>query len=139
MGAIFMTENTSSGTRTRHIDTRWHFVRELVEDKVLEIVFVKSADNKSDGFTKNVSGDIHEAHVGDYVWDKTEVLSLAAERFSMSGRVSRDQDDSHGDMTESGIQEGSGLALKVPKGVSLKEVSLKVSFKDDVASADLSA
>jgi hypothetical protein len=27
VGAIFMAENSSSGVRTRHIDTRYHFVR----------------------------------------------------------------------------------------------------------------
>jgi hypothetical protein len=73
MGAIFMTENTSSNSRTRHIDTRWHFVRELVEDKTVEIVFVKSGDNKADGFTKNVDGDTHERHVSNFVWNKNKV------------------------------------------------------------------
>jgi hypothetical protein len=32
VGAIFMAENSSSGIRTRHIDTRYHFVREHVKD-----------------------------------------------------------------------------------------------------------
>ena len=73
MGAIFMSGNNSSSARTRHIDTRWHFVRELVEDKVVEVVFVKSQDNKSDMFTKNLNGDLFGAHVGDLVWDKSVV------------------------------------------------------------------
>jgi hypothetical protein len=30
-----MTENSSSGIRTRHIDTRYHFVREHVEDRLI--------------------------------------------------------------------------------------------------------
>jgi hypothetical protein len=87
MGAIFMTENSSSGTRTRHIDTRWHFVRELVEGKVVEIVFVRSADNVADGFNKNVSVEIHESHVGDYVWDKSDVGTCCVDS-AQSGRVS---------------------------------------------------
>ena len=75
MGAIFMSENTSSGTRTRHddVDTRYYFVRELVEGKVVEIIFVKSAENKADGFTKNVTTEIYESHLGDYVWDKSMI------------------------------------------------------------------
>jgi hypothetical protein len=88
MGAIFMTENSSSGTRTRHIDTRWHFVRELVEGKVVEIIFVKSAENTSDGFTKNISGDLFEAHSGDYVWDKSDVGACMLDA-SAAGRVSK--------------------------------------------------
>jgi hypothetical protein len=86
MGAFYMTENSSSGTRTRHIDTRWHFVRKLVEGKVVEIVFVKSAENTADGFTKNISGDLFEAHSGDYVWDKSDVGACLLDT-STAGRV----------------------------------------------------
>jgi hypothetical protein len=38
-GAVFMAENSSSGIRTHHIDTRYHFVREHVEDGLIKIVF----------------------------------------------------------------------------------------------------
>ena len=52
VGAIFMAENSSSGVRTRHIDTRYHFVREHIEDVFIKIVFVKSCENIADLFTK---------------------------------------------------------------------------------------
>ena len=52
---------------------RWHFVRELVEDKFVEVIFVKSEENKSDGFTKNLSGELFGSHVGEFVWDKRSV------------------------------------------------------------------
>ena len=32
VGAIFMAENVSTSVRTRHVDTRYHFVREMIED-----------------------------------------------------------------------------------------------------------
>ena len=54
VGAIFMAENSSSGVRTRHVDTRYHFVREHVEDGFIKIVFVKSEENNADVFTKNI-------------------------------------------------------------------------------------
>ena len=54
IGAIFLAHNTKTSHRTKHIDTRYHFVREYVEDNVLKIVFVKSAENQADPFTKNV-------------------------------------------------------------------------------------
>ena len=73
MGAIFMTDNATSSTRTRHIDIRWHFTRNLVKDQVIEIIFCKSAENKADGYTKNVSSDIYEAHSPDFVMDKSEI------------------------------------------------------------------
>jgi hypothetical protein len=49
IGAIFMAEKTSSGG---HIDTRYHFMREYVEDCVIKIVFLKPDNNDSDLFTK---------------------------------------------------------------------------------------
>ena len=32
IGAIFMTESSSSGVSTRHIDTRYHFIRDHLEE-----------------------------------------------------------------------------------------------------------
>ena len=37
-GVIFMGENASATGRTRHIDTRYHFVRKKVVD-VIKIIF----------------------------------------------------------------------------------------------------
>ena len=74
MGAIFMTENASSGARTRHVDTRWHFVRELSEDKFITVVFVPTAENWADGFTKNLPSEVLRLHEGKYVVDKSAVL-----------------------------------------------------------------
>ena len=77
MGAIFMTENPSSQGRTRHVDTRWHYIKDL-NGTLIKIEFVKSKDNVSDGFTKNVSGEIYSSHVGTYMSDKSEIGALAA-------------------------------------------------------------
>ena len=44
--------NPEHHKRTKHIDRRHFFVRELVEDKVLEVPFVRTADNITDFFTK---------------------------------------------------------------------------------------
>jgi hypothetical protein len=55
IGVIFMSENASATSRTRHVDARYHFVRQFVEEGFLKIVFVKSNDIKSDMFTKNIS------------------------------------------------------------------------------------
>ena len=51
VGAIYITKN-NDGKRTKHIDIRYHFVREYVEDDIVKISFVKSADNIADVFTK---------------------------------------------------------------------------------------
>ena len=48
-------KNTTATKRTKHIDIRAHFVHEHVDEETgqMEIVFVRSEENKSDIFTKN--------------------------------------------------------------------------------------
>jgi len=62
VGAMFMAQNASSGVRTRHVNTRYHFVRENLEDGIIKIEFVKSNNNESDIFTKNVTQEIYKRH-----------------------------------------------------------------------------
>ena len=57
LGAIFLTKNHQVSQRTKHIDIRQHFLRDLVEDKLLEVRFVRS-----DITTKNTPQDLHEKH-----------------------------------------------------------------------------
>jgi hypothetical protein len=75
VGAIFMTENVTATSRTRHVDARYHYVREFVAEGFLNIIFVKSADNRSDMFTKNVSADVLGFHVKSYVVDRSEIIT----------------------------------------------------------------
>ena len=69
VGAIFMSENASTGVRTRHVDTRYHFVREFIEDGFIKIEFVRSVENDSDVFTKNVSQEIYQKHMNKFLAD----------------------------------------------------------------------
>jgi hypothetical protein len=82
IGAMFMAQNTSSGVRTRHVDTRYHYIRENVEDGIIKIEFVRSMENDSDIFTKNVTQEIYEKHVRNFFW-KTLLASTMAERFGI--------------------------------------------------------
>jgi hypothetical protein len=61
-GAIYLANNFTTGPRTKHIDIRAHFVRELIINGILKVVFVKSEDNDADIFTKNVSEDLFVKH-----------------------------------------------------------------------------
>jgi hypothetical protein len=69
IGAMFMVQNASSGVRTRHVDTRYHFVRENLEEGIIEIKFVRSEENQSDIFTKNVNQEIYQKHVKNFLED----------------------------------------------------------------------
>jgi hypothetical protein len=46
VGAMFMAQNSSSGVRTWHVDTRYHFVRENLDDGIIKIEFNKSVENQ---------------------------------------------------------------------------------------------
>jgi hypothetical protein len=74
VGTIFMAQNASSSVRTRHIDTRYHYVRENSEEGIIKIEFVKSIEKDSDIFTKNVSQEIYDKHV-------TKFLGVYAEEY----------------------------------------------------------
>ena len=65
VGAIFMSENKTSSSRTRHMDTRWWYVNQLQEeDKLIKVGFVRTAKNVSDVGTKNVTVEVYKAHSG---------------------------------------------------------------------------
>ena len=73
MGAIFMLENRTSNKRTRHVDVRYRFVTDLIEKKIIEVVFVPTKRNYSDAQTKNITKDIYQAHTPQYVEKRSYV------------------------------------------------------------------
>ena len=54
--SVVMANNSSVSERTKHVDLRAHIVRNMINDQVIEINFVKSAENDSDIMTKNQQG-----------------------------------------------------------------------------------
>ena len=62
IGAVYLAKNATTGSRTKHIDTRYHFVREYIEDGILKVVFVRSEDNHADIFTKNLNIETFGKH-----------------------------------------------------------------------------
>ena len=57
-----MSELGSMSNRTKHVDIRYHYVREMTENGFLEIIFVKSENNRADIFTKNTDTKAFERH-----------------------------------------------------------------------------
>jgi len=62
VGAIYLANNHTTGQRTKHIDIRAHFIRELIVEGKIKVVFVRSADNDADIMTKNTSEDLFVKH-----------------------------------------------------------------------------
>ena len=76
VGAIFMSENVTSSSRTRHMDVRWWFVNQLIDQGLIIVKFVRTHLNISDLGTKNVSKEIYESHVNKLITDRVEEDSM---------------------------------------------------------------
>ena len=70
VGAIFMSENHTSSSRTRHMDTRWWYVSDLQKQGLIKIDFVRTKENISDLGTKNVTKDVYETFEGKLLKNK---------------------------------------------------------------------
>jgi len=56
-GAIFNATNAVTEKRTKHMDIRFHYIREVVEQGKVRLYFVKTDDNPADMLTKNLARD----------------------------------------------------------------------------------
>ena len=61
-GAIAIAENPISGGRTKHIEVRYHFIRELVERKVLNIQYTESSNQHADILTNPLGREAFARH-----------------------------------------------------------------------------
>jgi hypothetical protein len=57
LGATYLSANPVFHARTKHIEVDYHFVRERVVRKQLDIQFISSKDQLTDGFTKPLSAE----------------------------------------------------------------------------------
>ncbi len=55
LGATYLSVNPVFHARTKHIEVDYHFLRERVARKQLEIKFIVSGDQVADGFTKPIT------------------------------------------------------------------------------------
>ncbi|GKV40705.1 hypothetical protein SLEP1_g48314 [Rubroshorea leprosula] len=55
--SIALAKNPQFHERSKHIDTRYHYVCQCVEDKVVQLIFVKSHDQMADILTKALKFD----------------------------------------------------------------------------------
>ena len=62
-GAIFLANNRQVGMRTKHIDICHHFLRDMVEDKYIDIKYIRSEENSAYFMTKNCSEVYYVKHM----------------------------------------------------------------------------
>jgi hypothetical protein len=65
-GAKDLMNNWSVGGRTRHIDIRYFYIRELKQRNTVKIEWISSEQNCSDLFTKNLGNELFEKHSNVY-------------------------------------------------------------------------
>lgn len=56
--AIYNCENNTINPKSKHIDIRYHKIRELIENNVIKIKYIKTTNNLADGFTKYLNGKL---------------------------------------------------------------------------------
>ena len=59
-GAIAIAQNPVQHDRTKHIDIKFHFVRENIERGVIDVKYCETENMLADILTKGLSGPVHE-------------------------------------------------------------------------------
>jgi hypothetical protein len=78
-GAIYLTNNQTTGQRTKHIDISVYYVRDLIAADIIRNKFLKTNDNTADIFTKNTSETLFVRHTEKLIEDLVE--DTYAEKF----------------------------------------------------------
>jgi hypothetical protein len=53
-GSIFIASNPVTEKRSKHIDIRFHYIRKVMNDKLIELYFIDGENNPADMLTKNL-------------------------------------------------------------------------------------
>jgi hypothetical protein len=62
-GTIDLVHNPIHHNRTKHIDVRYHYIRETVEHDQVRVIKVPTGLNRADLFTKPVTAELFHRHV----------------------------------------------------------------------------
>lgn len=62
ISANVLTKNESYHSRTKHIDVKHHFIREKVENSVIQVIYLCTDDMVADVLTKGLPRDKHNIH-----------------------------------------------------------------------------
>ena len=58
--AVYLAKNAMFHSRTKHIDVRHHFIRQVLEDGLVTLTKIKTQDNPADILTKSLGKAQHE-------------------------------------------------------------------------------
>jgi hypothetical protein len=66
-GFVDFTQSWSTGGRMRHIDCRFYFLRELREEGIIHVNWIRSEENTADIITKNTDTTTFEKHTATII------------------------------------------------------------------------
>ena len=76
--AICLAKNPVCNARTKHINIRYHFIREVIEDDQIQLIRIDTTENPADCLTKCLSKTLHQnclEQVGIIWWSNQAPLS----------------------------------------------------------------
>jgi hypothetical protein len=71
--AIELCRTLKVKTKVKHVNIRIHYIRELINNKVIELVFVPTEYNVADVLTKGLRPELHERHTGVLLYGHEDV------------------------------------------------------------------
>ncbi len=63
--AIALAENPMHHGRTKHIEIRYHFMRETVTEGLIKLAFMPTKEEAADGMTKSLAGEAFVEFIKD--------------------------------------------------------------------------
>ena len=69
IGAIEMLDMKSGKWRTKHVNTRYHWIKEFIDDELVLVKYIKSEENVSDICTKNLPPNLFKKHSSKLISD----------------------------------------------------------------------
>ena len=67
--AIEMLDMKTGKCRTKHVDTRYHWIRQFVDDEIVDVKYIKSENNVADICTKTLPANLFEKHSNKLISD----------------------------------------------------------------------
>jgi len=63
--AIALAENPMHHGRTKHVEIRYHFIRETVTEGLIKLAFIPTKEEAADGMTKPLAGEAFVKFIKD--------------------------------------------------------------------------
>jgi hypothetical protein len=82
---LALSQMSQNSFRTKHMDLRLHFVRELVIDKTVQLRYVSTQQNIADFLTKPVGRSVISRAISRFTGGASSIVALCSKAPSMPG------------------------------------------------------